>query len=86
MLTAGCHWLSPEGPNCPEGTCQSSVSQTSIGTSPQPPRSSLAGDAVHGHAVKRVWKCHSQINKVCVYEEYLAITKNVHTFNNILLY
>lgn len=76
MLIAGGHWLSPQGPSCPEGLCQSWVPQTSIGNFHTSLKKGfdLTADAVHGHAVRRVRKCHCQSNKVCIYEEYTLST------------
>lgn len=75
MLTAESHWLSPQGPDCPGGICQSWVSpdQNWLHTTLKK-GFDLAADAVRGPTVRRVWKCHCQRNKVCIYEGYTLPT------------
>ena len=66
MLTAQGHWLSPQGPNCPGAYVNPEFPQTRIGST----WPSRRAEAVRGPTVRRVWKCHCQRSKVCIYEGY----------------
>lgn len=76
VLTAGGHWLSTTRPQLSWGH------MPILGSSDQhwhfhmtlKKGFDLTADTVHGHAVRRVRKCHCQRNKVCIYEGYTRPT------------